>query len=716
MPNSYSITNDARDHLPEECISALFDLLQIDRLDWITTPSMREVAQSEHCPVCRSITHVVKQYQGKPQLETRTSDNLELSCKLVHYGHPPANNSLQGPRVLNIVFDLASPNTFSVWPLPSLTGWLPASGHNLGAFAIACRAEATEYSTADRSERFFKRYHETPDGTINSHFLAEWISTFEFSHSATCRNIIPFEIPDGILGFRLIDVEQMCVINAPRAAVYVTLSYVWGDLGDINGKNWIRASKGNINILTSPRGLDHVYQQIPQTVRDAITLTSRLHIPYLWVDSLCILHDDESSGLDQIAQIGYIFANSKFGISVPHGENADAGIPGIHPFQFPLRATLSREYIHPFGRILCAPPQLRFILERSKWLTRGWTYQESILPRLQLVCSPSQIYLLCQCGTSSSESHMLTSRHFEICFPDRPQFTFRDTLTGSNGTIFLTNSLWGDYAPVISRYSLKTLSYPSDCLNAISGYLTCLSRRWNTEFIFGLPETILPFALRWHGDREESALRRRKCTIPIQRSDRIWNCPVPSWSWVGWSGAVDHSYYLGSFESIWDKSYSVANPLWKLSDHGVNLTEADPRRWTLLQGKPEVAKFSIGRYESDDFTQVDHTTTEMYPIYSTAEKEPVGYADIPPSDTWPPPDAQTASCWLVAIMSTLSTTDIHKIPRPWERPEGMAHAEVVDVLVVEFDEYGIAYRIGIGSLFWKSWRAAGPTRKIITLG
>ena len=35
------------------------------------------------------------------------------------------------------------------------------------------------------------------------------------------------------------------------------------------------------------------WDELPQTFKDAITVALRLEIPYLWIDSLCILQDDQ---------------------------------------------------------------------------------------------------------------------------------------------------------------------------------------------------------------------------------------------------------------------------------------------------------------------------------------------------------------------------------------------------------------------------------------
>ncbi|KAF4631732.1 hypothetical protein G7Y89_g6392 [Cudoniella acicularis] len=57
----------------------------------------------------------------------------------------------------------------------------------------------------------------------------------------------------------------------------------------------------------------------------------QLGLRYLWVDSLCIIQDDDETHDRQISQMDRIFHSASFTIVAAHGSNAHAGLPGIRP-------------------------------------------------------------------------------------------------------------------------------------------------------------------------------------------------------------------------------------------------------------------------------------------------------------------------------------------------------------------------------------------------
>jgi hypothetical protein len=69
----------------------------------------------------------------------------------------------------------------------------------------------------------------------------------------------------------------------PRDAEYMTLSHCWGKLP--------------IKVLTTKDLKDMKnsisWNELPKTFQDAILITKKLAIDYLWIDSLCIIQDSK---------------------------------------------------------------------------------------------------------------------------------------------------------------------------------------------------------------------------------------------------------------------------------------------------------------------------------------------------------------------------------------------------------------------------------------
>ena len=84
---------------------------------------------------------------------------------------------------------------------------------------------------------------------------------------------------------RMVDVEEMCVVDAPGKCRYLALSYVWRKArGGI-----FTLKRGNKTALMTRGGLFPARWSIPDTVWDAVQFVKGIRERYLWVDSLCIL-------------------------------------------------------------------------------------------------------------------------------------------------------------------------------------------------------------------------------------------------------------------------------------------------------------------------------------------------------------------------------------------------------------------------------------------
>ncbi|OCL14616.1 heterokaryon incompatibility, partial [Glonium stellatum] len=88
---------------------------------------------------------------------------------------------------------------------------------------------------------------------------------------------------------------------------YVTLSYVWGDV------NFFTTNQENLERLQAPGAFSHI--SLPKTIRDALILIEELRERYCWVDSLCIVQDDQKAKYVEIENMSVIFVNSSFTIT-----------------------------------------------------------------------------------------------------------------------------------------------------------------------------------------------------------------------------------------------------------------------------------------------------------------------------------------------------------------------------------------------------------------
>lgn len=202
---------------------------------------------------------------------------------------------------------------------------------------------------------------------INIAQVRQWVSRCENSHSDICwsRNIKEFAVAfPGLEVLRLIDVEETCIVEMRALPKYVALSYVWGSVSNL------RLTKANRNKLLVPGSLGVTWDMLPRTIQDAITLVRRLGTRYLWVDTLCLLQNDNAD-LDQgVNVMDLIYEQAWLTIIAGYGHNANAGLPGVR--KGARKASQNIVQIKP-GVSLGVITVLDELIARSVHNSRAWT-------------------------------------------------------------------------------------------------------------------------------------------------------------------------------------------------------------------------------------------------------------------------------------------------------------------------------------------------------
>jgi hypothetical protein len=149
---------------------------------------------------------------------------------------------------------------------------------------------------------------------------------------------------------------------------------------------------------------------LPPVFKDACTLTRHLGYRYLWIDSLCILQDQDqiADWVEQAAQMGKIYKDAVLCISADASPNSRIGIfeannvmraeeakrPKVKvPYynsQFPVKKPC---YIYPI-------PLSRHEVEDAGPLgTRAWAFQESALSSRELIWTNLELKWHCRTTT-----------------------------------------------------------------------------------------------------------------------------------------------------------------------------------------------------------------------------------------------------------------------------------------------------------------------------
>ncbi|CAN9468980.1 unnamed protein product [Alternaria alternata] len=315
-------------------------------------------------------------------------------------------------------------------------------------------------------------------GQVATDRVRAWLGRCLMDHKGECG--LPQPDPYHA-GFRAIDVETRCVVEELDASkstgVYVALSYVWGKSAQLLNTAETRDRLGQ------PGGLSDSHADIPQTIKDAMILTERLRIKYLWVDALCIRQDDDVDRGAQLDQMDQVYSRALITIVGACGKDCNSGLAGVQPGSrsfVPEIETVEGIQLSPF-----AEPFRASILS-SEWDTRGWTLQEKLLSHRVIVVTPTQMFWKCANGTwyedcwlETPECHTIDEEHRWHFFDDESADCF------------------DRYRYLATAFVFRRFTHESDAEKAIKGINNKLSTGLGSAFHCGVPEKYLDAVILW---------------------------------------------------------------------------------------------------------------------------------------------------------------------------------------------------------------------------
>jgi hypothetical protein len=310
---------------------------------------------------------------------------------------------------------------------------------------------------------------------------------------------------------------------------YACLSYCWG---------------GTSQVLTHrdtlPKHSERiVYESLPRTIQDAIIVTRKLKLRYLWVDCLCIVQDDKAEREQELENMGSIFANAYVTISAAAAKSSQDGF-------LKERESQSRAYTPPIN-IPCYSPLGRndhvMLFQRGSATTReaihnrAWTLQEDLLSPRMLFYGDFELVWVCR-----TNIHTISGIQAEICEDGETEMArLRQIFTDSDELGASTFDLkHGDeermarWEDLIREYSRRKLSREDDKLPALAGLAAKFESLVGAEYLAGLWSCWLPMHLLW------------KVTGASGTGSTQSNWRAPTWSWLSMNSPVEMD--LGDYE------------------------------------------------------------------------------------------------------------------------------------------------------------------------
>ncbi|PSN70567.1 HET-domain-containing protein, partial [Corynespora cassiicola Philippines] len=223
---------------------------------------------------------------------------------------------------------------------------------------------------------------------------------------------------------------------------YAALSHCWG------GSSPMMTLKENLE----KRMVSISFENLPKTFREAVEVCRALKIPYLWVDSICIIQDSPDDWQLQSSQMHSIYHGSTLTLAALESIDSSQGlfIPKV-----------------PFIDVLPLSPG---VLE-----TRGWAFQELRLSKRVLYFFKGEMMWRCS---------------------EQNEKVFHELLKHSGGS-----NIQRSWYNLVEDYSNCRLTIQDDKLPALSGVASRFCAITKDQYLAGHWRIDLAGSLFWEGLR-----------------------------------------------------------------------------------------------------------------------------------------------------------------------------------------------------------------------
>jgi hypothetical protein len=363
-------------------------------------------------------------------------------------------------------------------------------------------------------ENFQMGFPRLPDVGSETHLevLREWIRCCDSHHQCYPKhlNFLPRRFLD-VSGaesktVRLVDLGR----GHSGSGKYVALSHRWG-----SPEQHAKFCTYKSNIGDLKRGIK--VKRLPKTFQDAIRITRGLHLQRLWIDSLCIVQDDQDDWEAESKLMGRVFSSAYCTIAASCASGSSDGFLKPRP---PRRCVVIQRPGRGGAYAVCETiDDFHNDVDLGELNQRGWVLQERALSRRTIYFTKKQSYWECgegvRCETMTKMKNRKASFLGDANFPNAAE----KYVKGMRIELF---------QDLYERYSRLALTFPSDRPIAIKGLETRLLDTFGTTGGYGIFDIYLHRCLLWQ--RADKALKHMESFRG--------GSPVPSWSWMAYVGHI----------------------------------------------------------------------------------------------------------------------------------------------------------------------------------
>lgn len=333
---------------------------------------------------------------------------------------------------------------------------------------------------------------------------------------------------------RVIDVEprdssdwrlHVAAQDSHSNANYMTLSHRW------EKDPFLTLTNASYSSLCAGLQLS----SLPRTFQEAILVTRKFGVRFLWIDSLCIFQDSLEDWVAESAKMKDVYSNSYCALAANWSGPSCGGCfydrnpRSIAPTRVKVEWKGEKEYMlidsHLWSDCIALAPLN----------SRAWALQEKLLAPRVLHFGKEQIFWECteKLACETYPTGMPMGMKYEDLKTGYAMLKIKGTATKDASD---TQAFWYEIVEVYSRCSLTK---PMDKLMALSGIVQRFEQITQDTYLAGLWERNLAPQLLWYVDDY-----RKMTRSPQYRA--------PSWSWACLDGNVNCRFMRNRtvFESI----------------------------------------------------------------------------------------------------------------------------------------------------------------------
>ncbi|KAF5702828.1 hypothetical protein FGLOB1_9414 [Fusarium globosum] len=366
----------------------------------------------------------------------------------------------------------------------------------------------------------------------------EWLDACGHAQGkhANCTKTTISALPTRVISVGNDKVSPRLVVTEPnQQAHYAALSHCWG------GKTPTMTTVSNLEAYTVSLPKD-----LPRTFLDALKVARALEIPYIWIDSLCIIQDSPEDWKHEASRMAQVYANAHVTIF------ADAAPDSTSGFLSPPSRKAPKRFVVPYRNDQSSSGVVHI-------RERGFLAQQ--LP-----------YHTWRTATVTANPPLFAERDG---LGVQIRIVMKHFLHPQDPDVSLAEANWR--SEIVPAYTELDLTFATDRLPAIQGLANATQMlRGNDEYIAGLWRKTIKADLLWHRNAGDG------------NAQRINDGGAPTWSWGFVTGPIYYSDRILPSDSdlqILDIITSEEkSPVLVIRGHLVNVKLEDPYSDTVSLG------------------------------------------------------------------------------------------------------------------------------------